>query len=915
MSEAVDGRHGFFGWADNWWPGTGGWVWPASSWWPGSQAAPGSPACLARADGDGDERPGEVYCGQNRRVHGAKGEEAADRSAAPPAKRATLPREGMRRAPRCALAALLIGSTAGHTCDTLLAERQDALALHPPRHCDQLALKECFQYYVSDPHYQFFPCQMGSGGNIQCEQGVAAACDHGAPSPPPPAPPPPVLPPSPPPPSPSPAAPPPPSPPPPPTPPCPPPSPPRVPPSPSLPPLPPPQPPSPFVMTNGVALVLDGLPFRYVGANIPSLLADAVAGDLTKVTDALATAAAQGVRVVRTWAFSDGADQYSGALHYGEAGFASQIFTALDYVIQQAAAHGLKLILPLLNYDADGGGIKQYQMWASADQYTGKEGATIDAAYARDWNAQNGDCPRFYTDTASRDIYKYMLWKVMTRENTYTGLAYNADPTIMQWELCNGCRCPLTSSAWEEAASRGDEMQGWIEEMAAVAKAFSPRQLVALGSEGFLCSGTDCSVADSGFSSSPSIAEWAARQGVDFVRNNEPSNLDVAVYHARPELWWANSIHKTTPYNENKNFDPKLELLNEWILAHETTRLRKPIILESFAAPSPPTAYANDFSARTIRFESILNRVVESHRTAAAVFWKLGTGVRQDIDDVVCEDPHDRALCAHISAQGARISERLLVDPPPPPPSPPPPSPPPQLPPGPPTPPATPPLQPYPPCPPPPFPPTVPPSPLPPPRSPPTPPPRLVEIQTGACSDHAFHEPSQESCAEYAGTVSRHFGVVHEATEHVGCNSWPDVVEFNVYDGPTASASCGDMHDLRCVCSRPEEPALPPPPPTSPPPPPGSPPPTPPPPPPPPSLSRASSARSSRQLRRRCSASGRGSSARRGCRSSAASSSTCSGHLWPSAPSSAPSTAGCTSTSSTCSCHRRRHSRPLSLAA
>ena len=574
---------------------------------------------------------------------------------------------------------------------------------------------------------------------------------------------------------------------------------------------------------------MDGLPFRYVGANIPGLLADAVAGDLTKVTDALATAAAQGVRVVRTWAFSDGVDQYSGALHYGEQEFTQQAFMALDYVIQQAAEHGLKLILPLLNYDADGGGIKQYQMWASADQYKGKDGATIDATYARNWNASSGDCPRFYTDTASRDIYKYMLWKVMTRQNTYTNLTYNADPTIMQWELCNGCRCPLAPTDWGDTAARGrgDEMQGWIEEMAAYAKALSPRQLVALGSEGFLCSGTDCSHADSGFSTSPIIAEWAGSQGVDFVRNNEPSYLDVAVYHARPESWWASARHKTG-YGQNKVFDPNIELLNEWMLAHETTRLRKPIILESFAAPSPPTTYANEYSARSIRFENILNRVVESHRTAAAVFWKLGTGVRQDIEDVVCEDPHDRALCAHISTQGARISERLLVDPP----SPPPPSPlippPPSLPPGPPVPPATPPLQPYPPSPPPPFPPRGPPPPLPPPRSPPAPPPRLVEIQTGACSDHAFHEPSQASCTEFAGTVARPFAVVHEETEHVGCNSWPDVVEFNVYDGPTASTSCGDLHDLRCVCSRPEEPSLPPPPPTSPPPPPISPPPSPP---------------------------------------------------------------------------------------
>ena len=60
-----------------------------------------------------------------------------------------------------------------------------------------------------------------------------------------------------------------------------------------------------------------------------------------------------------------------------------------------AQHYGLRLILPLLNYGAEGGGVRQYQLWASLGKQHHVEGGTIDAEYAEAWHAETGDCPRF----------------------------------------------------------------------------------------------------------------------------------------------------------------------------------------------------------------------------------------------------------------------------------------------------------------------------------------------------------------------------------------------------------------------------------------------------------------------------------------------------------------------------------------
>ena len=73
---------------------------------------------------------------------------------------------------------------------------------------------------------------------------------------------------------------------------------------------------------------------------------------------------AAGLSVLRTWAFCDGAEW--NALQPAPGEWDERVFAALDWVVAQTSARGLRLVLALTNYWAAYGGIKQYVRRAHA---------------------------------------------------------------------------------------------------------------------------------------------------------------------------------------------------------------------------------------------------------------------------------------------------------------------------------------------------------------------------------------------------------------------------------------------------------------------------------------------------------------------------------------------------------------------
>lgn len=228
--------------------------------------------------------------------------------------------------------------------------------------------------------------------------------------------------------------------------------------------------PKPFIRVDGLYLYEGSKPFRFLAANVYWLMAEASYGESGRenVRAVLDRAVSLGVSVVRTWAFADGWSAPKLQPRQGQ--FDPNVLAALDFVVAEAGARNLRLLLPLLNYWTDYGGVAVYERWR--DQGT----AALGSAAVALWQPTS-DCPLFYSHPTSHAHFQAMVDAVLRHANQLTGLALRDDPTILGWELCNECRC--------RGEGRVSELQGWASSMVGYVKRVAPKQLVGVGVEGF----------------------------------------------------------------------------------------------------------------------------------------------------------------------------------------------------------------------------------------------------------------------------------------------------------------------------------------------------------------------------------------------------------------------------------------------
>jgi len=200
-------------------------------------------------------------------------------------------------------------------------------------------------------------------------------------------------------------------------------------------------------MASGSGFELNSARFPVVGAN-NYYLGFVSAAMRRAVLDA---AGQFGFNVLRAWAFLDqpwrGAWFQNGeTINDSETGLAR-----LDQLVADAEAANIRLILPLVNYWPDFGGMDQYVSWAGG-----------------------GPRERFYGDEAVRAMYRNWVQHVLTRQNTVTGRLYREEPAILAWELANEPRCETP-----------ELLLGWVREMSQWVKEHDPNHLLAVGDEGF----------------------------------------------------------------------------------------------------------------------------------------------------------------------------------------------------------------------------------------------------------------------------------------------------------------------------------------------------------------------------------------------------------------------------------------------
>ncbi|CAH9087069.1 unnamed protein product [Cuscuta epithymum] len=339
-----------------------------------------------------------------------------------------------------------------------------------------------------------------------------------------------------------------------------------------------------FIRTEGIHFLLNGSPFYANGFNAYWLMY--MASDPSqahKVSEAFREASSHGLTVARTWAFSDGGYK---PLQYAPGRYNEDMFKGLDFVIAEARRYGIKVILSLANNYDSFGGKKQYVNWARHQgQYLSSE-------------------DDFFRNNIVKGYYKNHINTVLNRRNTWTGVVYKNDPTIMAWELMNEPRCTSDPS--------GSTIQAWIMEMAYYLKSIDRVHLLEAGLEGFY------GQTSSSWNNNKNL-NLSLNVGTDFIANNRIPAIDFATTHVYPDQWLTSS-----------NDEDQLAFLNIWLDFHiqdSQHTLKKPLLISEFGKSRKDTGFTS--SQRDTLYNAVYYKIYLSakHGGAAAggLFWQLFT--------------------------------------------------------------------------------------------------------------------------------------------------------------------------------------------------------------------------------------------------------------------------------------------------
>lgn len=275
-----------------------------------------------------------------------------------------------------------------------------------------------------------------------------------------------------------------------------------------------------FVVRNGSELQLNGRTYQFTGGNCYYLMQKASDNSTrSQVTDVFQAAQSLGLTVLRTWAFNDG-NTTAFPLQPQAGQLDAAIFReGLDYVVSQAQAYGIKLILTLTNYYPDYGGMQQYVTWRNA----------------------SGNVQQFYTDTSIQAQYKDYVTAIVLRKNGLTGTLYRDDPTILAWDIANEPSNPGDDS--------GDILQAWLELASSYVRSIDSNHLIYTGLAGLFGTSTPQllqinSNISGYYTPFTSVPYDPACNGNDYARNIATPDIDLASLHVYPTVapYWTQAL-------------------------------------------------------------------------------------------------------------------------------------------------------------------------------------------------------------------------------------------------------------------------------------------------------------------------------------------------------------------------------------
>jgi mannan endo-1,4-beta-mannosidase len=350
-----------------------------------------------------------------------------------------------------------------------------------------------------------------------------------------------------------------------------------------------------FVTTAGTHFELDGRPFYFQGTNAISF-GTTVGEPEDKIYAAMREYASLGLRVVRMWGFS--CSGYLGGsapilewANENQIGYNETGFQRLDAALDAARAAGLKVILPLVNFEPS---------------YCGMEWWTNQVIHS-------GDKHLFYTDSRVKLAFKRHVENLLNRVNSRyrstigKSIRYKDDPTIMAIEIANE---PHTEDYYEynRGLPPGELVYNFLNELSWHVRKNDPNHLISSGEEGYK------TTIDGGADTYDHVWINNGSKGVNFEKNVTLSQIDFATVHVYPDNW-------NIPSNQMYWVEERL-MKRRADIAHASG---KPIVLEESGFNADPSwqGYRLGYGGSPAWYLSKMYEYANRYDYAGTVIWQL----------------------------------------------------------------------------------------------------------------------------------------------------------------------------------------------------------------------------------------------------------------------------------------------------
>ena len=297
-----------------------------------------------------------------------------------------------------------------------------------------------------------------------------------------------------------------------------------------------------FIRAKGTDFYDGSRIFRYVGTNnyiMRKYYLDKTDGDKNRhiIDDIFKAAEDVGFKVIRVGSngevFDDASankDDITHDFRIGPDKFNEIAYKSIDYVLDSARRHNIRVILHFTDNWEYYGGVNVYAKWAGVSKND------------------------FWTNDKCRAYYKQTVDAFVKRKNTINGTLYKNDPTIFCYDLMNEPR--------NEADPTGKVMDSWVAEMSSYIKSIDTNHMVTTGMEGFFLQ-----------------EDGTHYSGTDFISVNEIPTIDFCTFHIYPAGQYTHYSPGTTKWTI-ENFIKQ---------GHDV--VKKPVVMEEYGIPNDNDEY------------------------------------------------------------------------------------------------------------------------------------------------------------------------------------------------------------------------------------------------------------------------------------------------------------------------------------